>query len=95
MTETKDISRLSELQSTLGWLVLVQVALLMLTGLFSDGGYSGRIFGCAIAGYWLMVGWVGLRRRNALTKTDRVLIRSGFFGWLVVSFLVQISLEQF
>jgi len=71
----------------------MQVVLLMLTGLLLDGGYCGRICGCATAGYWLMVGWLALRRRNALTKTDAVLIRSGPIIWLAIAVLVEIALE--
>jgi hypothetical protein len=88
-------SRLRELQNTLGWILLMQVALLILTSLLLDGGYCSRIFGCAMVGYWLMVGWLAFRRRNALTKTDAVLIRSGPFIWLAIAVLVQIALECF
>jgi hypothetical protein len=93
MIAAKQTSRLRELQSTLGWVLLMQVVLLMLTALLLDGGYCGRICGCAMVGYWLMVGWLALRRRNALTKADAVLIRSGSFIWLAIAVLVEIALE--
>ncbi len=95
MTEAKQTFRLSELQSALGWVVLVQVVILMLTALLLDGGYCGRICGCAMGGYWLMLGWLALRRRNALTATDAVLIRYGFIIWLMIAFLVEMTLEYF
>jgi len=95
MIAAKQTSRLRELQSTLGWGLLMQVVLLMLTALLLDGGYCGRICGCAMVGYWLMVGWLALRRRNALTKTDAVLIRSGSSIWLAIAVLVEIALEYF
>jgi hypothetical protein len=93
MIEAKQPCSFRELQSTFGWVLLIQVVLLMLTGLLLDGGYCGRICGCAMGGYWLMVGWLALRRRNTLTKTDTVLIRSGFLIWLAIVFLVEITLE--
>jgi hypothetical protein len=95
MIEATGTSRLRELQSTLGWVLLMQIVLLMLTGLLLDGGYCARIWGCAMGGYWLMIGWLALRRRNTLTKTDVVLIRSGPFIWLAIAVLVQIALEYF
>ena len=92
MTGAKQTSRLSQLQRPLGYLVAVQVALLLLTALLLDGGYCGQICLCAIVGYWLMVGWLAMRRRNALTKTDTILIRAGFFLWLAIATLVSIVL---
>ena len=93
MTGVKHTSRLSELQSPLGWVVLVQVVLLVISGLLLDGGYCSRICVGAMVGYWLMIGWLALRRRNALTKSDTILIRTGFFLWLSIALLVSIGLE--
>jgi hypothetical protein len=42
-----------------------------------------------------MVGWLAFRRRNALTKADTVLIRSGFLLWLASAVLVRFALEHF
>ena len=95
MIEAKQPFRFGELQSTLGWILLMQVLLLMLTSLLLDGGYCSRICGCAMVGYWLMVGWLALRRGKTLTKTDAVLIRSGPCIWLAIAVLVEIALEHF
>jgi len=48
-----------------------------------------------MVGYWLMVGWLALRRRNALTKADTLLIRSGFLLWLVIALVLRAALERF
>jgi hypothetical protein len=95
MIEAKPELRLSDLYNSLGWVLLVQIVLLALTALLLDGGYSAVVCGSAMTGYWLMVGWLALRRRQALTKTDVILIRAGFVGWLIITFLVQIVLESF
>jgi len=95
MIEAKHTSRFTELLSTLGWVLLAQVVLLMLTGLLLDGGYCGRIYGCSMAGYWLMVGWLALCRRNTLTNTDTILVRSGFLIWLAIALLMEFALERF
>ena len=94
MIEARPTFSLNELQSTLGWVFLAQIVLLMLPGLLLDGGYCGRVCGCAMLGYWLMVGWLAIRRRNTLTKRDTVLIRSGFLIWLAMAVLVEITLEH-
>jgi hypothetical protein len=95
MTEAKHTFRLSEVRNNLGWVLLLQIILLMTTATLLDGGYVSGICGSAMAGYWLMVGLLALRRRNALTKADTVLIRSGFFLWLVIAIVVCVALEQF
>jgi len=89
------MTRISELHTALGYVVLIQVVILMLTALLLDGGFCARICGAAMVGYWLMVGWFALRRRDALTKADVILIRSGFFIWVMLSIAVQIALEVF
>lgn len=95
MTEDKPTSRLSEETSALGWVLLLQVILLLTSATLLDGGYVSGICGSAMVGYWLMVGLLALRRRNALTKADTILIRSGFFLWLVIAVVVCVTLEQF
>jgi hypothetical protein len=67
----------------------------MMTALLLDGGYCSAICEGAMVGYWLMVGWLAIRRRNALTAVDVVLIRSGFLLWLVIAVLVRIALAHF
>jgi hypothetical protein len=94
MNEAKHTSRLSELQQTLGCLGAVQVALILFTALLLDRGYCGQICICAVVGYWLMVGWLALRRRKALTKTDTILIRIGFVLCLPIALLVSFLLES-
>jgi len=95
MQPTRPSSRLSDLHTALGYVVLLQVVILLFTAMILDGGYCGRVCGAAMVGYWLMVGWFAIRRRNALTKADVVLIRSGFLLWLGIAILVQIGLEYF
>jgi hypothetical protein len=94
MTEANPTSRLAQETSALAWVVLLQIILLMGSATFLDGGNSSGLCGAAMAGYWLMVGCLALRRRNALTKADTILIRSGFFLWLVIAIIVRIALEH-
>jgi hypothetical protein len=91
MAEPQQTFRLRELQTPLGWGLLGQGVLLVLSGMILDGGYCSLICLCAMVGYWLMVGWLAMRRRNALSSTDTVLIRAGFFLWLAVAVLVAIA----
>ena len=95
MTDPEHTSRLSDLRTELRTLGLFQVVTMIFTGMILDGGYCGRIFGTAMVGYWLMVGWFAFRRRNALTKVDVVLIYSGSFLWLGIVISLQIALQFF
>lgn len=85
--------RIQELHGALVTPFVIQVVFMILASLVLDGGVCAGIVMGAIAGHWLLVLWIALRRRNALTKTDTVLIRSGFFFWLPVVFVVRVVLE--
>ena len=85
--------RIQELRGALVTPVVIQGVFMLLAGLILDDGTCGRIVMAAIVGHWLMVAWIALRRRNALTKTDTVLIRSGFFIWLPIAFVIMVVLE--
>jgi hypothetical protein len=91
----KHACQLSELRSFLGWVVLGQVVLLMVSALLLDGGRCSGLCGSAMVGYWLMIGWLALRRRNELTKADTLLIRSGFLLWLVITLVLRAAFEYF
>ena len=84
--------RLEELHRALLFPVIVQVTLVVLSALLLDGGFSSRIVIAAVIGHWLLVFWIASRRRNALTKTDTVLIRLGFYLWLPVVFVLRVIL---
>jgi len=80
--------QLSHLHFTLAANGAIQFLVLAFTGLTLDGGFSSRMCFHALIGYWLLVGWIALRRREALTTMDAVLIRVGFVLWLPVAVMV-------
>jgi hypothetical protein len=81
--------RFSQLQSTLITNAVVQGVLLVFTAMTFDGGFSNRMCGQVMMAYWLMTGWLGLRRGKALTTVDALLIRTGFLVWLLVTVIVE------
>lgn len=85
--------RIQELHGALAGPVLVQVVFMILTSMILDGGFCASIVVAAIVGHWLLVLWIVLRRRNALTKTDTLLIKTGFFLWLPIAFMVMLILQ--
>ncbi|MBN1673608.1 MAG: hypothetical protein JXR37_21355, partial [Kiritimatiellae bacterium] len=85
--------RIQELHGALVTPFVIQIVFMILASMILDGGLCASIVMGAIIGHWLLVLWIALRRRNALTKADTVLIRSGFFFWLPVVFVVRIVLE--
>lgn len=80
--------RLSDLQFALAANGAIQFLLLAFTSLAMDGGSSSRLCLRALTGYWLLVGWIALRRRDKLTTADASLIRIGFVLWFVVAVIV-------
>ena len=93
MTEDTKTWRIGELREPFVFSVVVQVCLITLSAFLLDDGALGRLFGTAMAGHWLWVAWLALRRRNHLTKIDTVMIRHGFFLWVVVTILIGIGIE--
>jgi hypothetical protein len=86
--ENKKTMSIGELQRALKASLVVQIALLMFSALIFDGGATGHLLGVAMAGYWLWVGWLAIRRRNNLTQFDAIMIRIGYFVWIMVTILV-------
>jgi len=68
--EGKRPLRFSDLQFALAANGAVQFLLLAFTSLAMDGGSSSRMCLRALTGYWLLVGWIALRRREKLTTAD-------------------------
>jgi len=85
--------RTLELRGALLGPFVVQVLFMALSALILDGGFCASIVMAAIVGHWLMILWIALRRRNALTKLDTILIRVGFFVWLLIATLITIVLQ--
>lgn len=86
--ENKKTMSIGELQRALKASLVVQIALLMFSALILDGGAIGHLLGVAMAGYWLWVGWLAIRRGKDLTKVDAIMIRVGYFIWIIVTILV-------
>lgn len=84
--------RIQELHGALAMPVAMQITFAILAGLILDDGTCGRIVMTAIGGHWLMVAWIALRRPNALTQADTLLIRWGFFLWLPIAVFVMLGL---
>lgn len=78
-----------QLQSALVANAVLQGVMLMFTAPILDGGFISRMWGQAMVGYWLMTGWLVLRLGSTLTVADALLIRAGFFLWLVVTVIVE------
>jgi hypothetical protein len=81
--------RFSQLQFALSFNGMVQGVLFLVTAMAFDGGVSNRICTQAIVAYWIMVAWLAFRHGNALSTVDALLIRTGFFLWLVVTVVVE------
>ncbi len=57
-----------------------------------DGGYIAGIVETGVLVYWMVVGWIAIRRRNALAKYDVVLIRHGYLLFSGVAILVFVGI---
>jgi len=84
-----------ELRGALLGPFVVEIIFLAVSTLIFDGGICASIVMAAIVGHWLMVLWIALRRRKALTKIDVILIRAGFFIWLLIAALITIVLQAY
>jgi hypothetical protein len=81
--------RYSQLQFALRFNGMAQGFLFIVAAMAFDGGVSGRICIQATAAYWIMVAWLAFRRGNALGVVDAMLIRIGFFLWLVIAVVAE------
>ncbi len=62
-----------------------QVPTAIAFALMLDGGTAARVCGCAVAGFWLGVAIIMVRRPAEPTAVDLGLIRWGFFPLLIAS----------
>ena len=69
--------------SALKFGVVTQMVLFVLTALVMDCGVLNREFTAGMIGYWLAVGIIMVRRREAPTTGDILFLRYGNFGLLV------------
>jgi len=87
--EEKRPLRILPLQSAIIGNAILQGVVLLFSAMIMDGGFIGRMWFQAMVAYWLMTGWLLLRRGNALTTVDAWWIRMGFFLWLGASVIVE------
>lgn len=71
----------------------VPVAILLL--LMLDNGMTARIGGCVMAGFWLGVAAVMIRRPWTPTRLDLVFIRLGYIPLLVLGIWMQGVIANF
>lgn len=65
--------------------VLLQLVLAVLMTLILDGGYTARIGGYVMGGFWIGVAMIMLRRPRAPTPLDLFYVRWGYLTLLVLS----------
>ncbi len=88
MKMAKQTISIADLRGALKVSLVIQISLQMFSALIFDGGATGYLLGVAMAGYWIWVGWLAIRRRNNLTQFDAIMIRVGYFVWIMVTILV-------
>lgn len=68
--------------------ILLQFLVMLLLLLLLDGGYTARIGGCAMIGFWGGVAAIMFRRPRNPSRIDLLYVRWGYLALLVLSVIV-------
>jgi hypothetical protein len=78
----------SPLQSAIYSACIQQAIIMILAAMILDGGSIGQVCLYALLGFWGGVFVLRVRRREALTKMDLMLIRGGYILVCIISFFI-------
>jgi hypothetical protein len=82
--------RLVNMKGALLGPLVAQLLLLMLAALILDGGIIASFCMAGAVAHWVMVTYLAIRRRDALTRVDQILVRLGFVIFTVVAIVLVI-----
>ena len=86
--KTRPTMRLADMRGALVGPFVAQILLLLFTSMILDGGVLASYCMAGAAAHWVMVAYLAVRRRNALTEMDQILVKIGFVLLTLVGIVV-------